>query len=95
MTTITTNQAILIIVFIVYIILTSYIYIRINKAIYLSEERRTIHKIFIWLLPFIGPFIIRGFWIKKSRQNLETMTKNKRKLDKSNFYESGKGIFGG
>jgi len=82
------------ILILVYFIFTYYVRIRINKSLYLTEKRRSLHKKFIWILPFLGPLIIRGFW-KKKEKGLNVMTKQKRKFDKSNFYESGKGIFGG
>lgn len=78
-----------------YLCFTYYVYLRIIKAIYLSENRRKLHKRFIWFVPFIGPLIIRNFWKRNIDIGIDVMTKSKRKLDKSNFYESGKGIFGG
>ena len=80
---------------VVYFFFTFYVYGRINKSLYLNESRRKLHKKFIWIVPFIGPLIIRGFWKKRKEKDLEIMNKYNRKIDKSNFYESGKGIFGG
>ena len=60
---------ILVSVGIVYVLLNLFVTIRINKANYLNEERRRIHKRFIWLIPFVGPLLIKGFWTK-ANQNL-------------------------
>lgn len=85
---------IIIIVLFVYYFFTKYVNDRINKSLYLNESRRNSHKIFIWIIPFLGPLIIRSFWKKREDNEMEIMTKEKRKQDKSNFYESGKGIRG-
>jgi hypothetical protein len=75
----------------VYVSLNIFVTIRINKSDYLSEERRKLHRRLIWLLPFLGPLLIIGFWTK-SKPKLETMTKEKREKNKGNFYESGIGL---
>lgn len=82
-------------ILVVYFFFTLFVHYRINKSEYSDESRRTLHKKFVWILPFVGPLIIKGFWIKRKEKKLEIMDKSKRKTDKSNFYESGKGIFGG
>ena len=76
-----------------YVFINIYVTKRINKALYLKEERRRLHKKFIWYLPFIGPLIIRGFWKTREDKDLEVMTKSKRKIDKSNYTESGTGMY--
>lgn len=86
---------IILITLLVYYFFTLYVQRRIGKSLYLDEKRRILHKKMIWILPFLGPIIIRGFWKKRKEKKLEVMTKSKRKIDKSNFYESGKGILGG
>jgi len=88
------NYIILSAVLILYFIFNLYVRNRINNSIYLDEKRRELHQKLIWILPFLGPIIIYGFWKNKSKDELDVMTKSKRKHDKSNFYESGKGIYG-
>lgn len=85
---------IIVVILIAYFIFTKYVNNKINKSLYLNESRRNSHKIFIWIIPFLGPLIIRNFWKTREDNELEIMTKKKRKQDKSNFYESGKGIRG-
>jgi hypothetical protein len=79
---------------VIYFLFTGYVFMRIKKSEYLNEKSRKIHGILIWVLPFIGSWIIRDFWRKNPNKKLEIMTKSRRKIDKSNFRESGKGIFG-
>lgn len=74
-----------------YLCLNLYVNYRISSSLYLDEDRRKLHRIFIWLLPFIGPLMIRNFWKKKKPSRLEIITKDKRKTDNSGFYESGIG----
>lgn len=71
-----------------YVLLNLYVTKRINKADYLQEDRRSLHKKFIWVLPFLGPLAIRGFWRKKKEEGLEVMTKDKRKSGKSNMSDN-------
>ena len=41
---------------------------RINESrFYSDEERRKLHKKFIWMIPFVGPLMVRGYWRKKSK----------------------------
>jgi hypothetical protein len=77
-----------------YIILNLYVTRRINKSYYLNDQRRAIHKILIWFLPFIGPLLIMGFWRKERKVKFDTMTKDQRKKSKGDFYESGIGLNG-
>lgn len=86
---------VLLIILLVYYFFTLYVYRRIDNSLYLDENRRRLHKKFIWIVPFLGPLIIRGFWKRRKEKKLDIMTKDKRKIDKSHFYESGKGIYGG
>lgn len=62
---------------------------RINTAYYVEEERRRLHKKFIWLVPFVGPLIILGFWRKRKKFKFDTITKPDRDKKKGAFYESG------
>ena len=79
----------------VYVLVNLYVTKKINKALYLKEERREYHKKFIWYVPFLGPLIIRGFWKTQKETEMEIMTKNKRKKAKGSFHESEKGFEGG
>jgi hypothetical protein len=77
---------------IVYIVLNLYVTKKINKASYLNEERRALHKNLIWFIPFIGPLMINGFWRKDKKVEFETMTKDQREKKKGDFHESGIGL---
>jgi hypothetical protein len=81
-------------VFLVYIILNLFVTKRINKSTYLSEDMRSLHKKFIWFLPFLGPIIIKNFWGKPKKDNIQTNTKTQRDKNAKydGFYESGKGM---
>lgn len=81
-------------VFIAYILFTFYVNNKINKAVYFDEERRSIHKKLIWILPFIGSLMIRNFWKKQDPKDMKVISKTTSKKSKMNFTESGKGIFG-
>lgn len=65
--------------------------VAIVKSSYLSKNQKTLNSILIWALPFIWAFLIKSF-IKQD--NSGVMTKNKRKTNKSHFYESKKGFYG-
>lgn len=75
-----------------YVALNSFVGYRIRKSLYLEETRRKLHLKLIWYLPFLGPLIIRNFWKKQKNEPLETITKDKRKIKKGSFYESGIGM---
>ncbi len=75
----------------VYILLNLYVTSRIRKAHYSSVERRNLHLKLIWVLPFVGPLLIIGYWRKTKNKNVVIMTKDQRKTNKGNFYESGIG----
>jgi hypothetical protein len=62
------------------------------RPIYMDEERRKLHKKFIWLVPFVGPLLIAGFWRKAKKVKFDTMTKQQRDKNKGDFYESGIGL---
>lgn len=81
-------------VFLVYIILNVFVTKRINKTTYLNEDMRSLHKKFIWFLPFLGPIIIKNFWGKPKTVKILTNTKTQRNKNAkyNGFYESGKGI---
>lgn len=80
-------------ILVVYISLNTYVTIKINKANYLKEERRRLHKKLIWIVPFLGPLAIRSFW-SEGKVEIKAVTKKDRKIDKGSFHESNKGIFG-
>ena len=77
---------------IVYIVFNLYVTKKINKASYSNAERRALHKNLIWLIPFIGPLMIIGFWRKDRKVEFDTMTKDQREKKKGDFYESGIGL---
>ena len=79
----------------IYILLNLYVINRIRKSYYVQEERREFHKKFIWLLPFIGPFLIRSFWQTRKDKPIETVTIEERKKENEAFYESGIAVHGG
>jgi hypothetical protein len=56
-----------------------------NTAVFTNRQKR-IHILLIWILPFFWFWLIKGL-IKPT----EIMTKDKRKIDKSSFHESGIG----
>ncbi|TKG93991.1 hypothetical protein EYV94_14645 [Puteibacter caeruleilacunae] len=66
--------------------------IAINKTTYLSEDKKKLNSVLVWSIPFVWALLIRN--VIKS-VDMSVMTKDKRNIDKSHFYESGKGIYGG
>lgn len=89
-------QALVFIIFLaIYILLNLYVTKRINKAYYVQEERRKFHKKFIWFVPLLGPFLIRGFWQAGKNKPIETVTKEERKKEDGAFHESGIAIRSG
>ena len=83
-----------ILVLIAYFLFTNYVRNKINKSIYLNEERRNLHKKLIWIIPFLGPLMIRSFWKKQNPNDMKVISKATSKKRKMNFTESGKGIYG-
>ena len=75
-----------------YIVLNMYVAKKINKAFYLKEKRRKLHEKIIWLIPFLGPLMLRGFWKKNRSTKLDVITKSNRKNKAGGFYESGLGV---
>lgn len=75
----------------VYFILNLYVTLRLRKSHYSSAERRDLHTKLIWVLPFVGPLLIIGYWRKTKKKKIVIMTKDQRKTNKGNFYESGIG----
>ncbi|MGD1848329.1 MAG: hypothetical protein ACFB10_23290 [Salibacteraceae bacterium] len=67
---------------------------KINKARYLEEDRRKTHRIFIWLLPFLGPLLIRRFWKTPTSGKLEIMTKSDRKKRSGGNTDNWQGLTG-
>jgi len=76
------------VLFIVYLILNVYVSKKINNAFYLKEERKRLHKVLIWLIPFIGPYAIKSFWSSKQNEGLKVITKKDRKI-KVSYHGSG------
>lgn len=83
-----------IIALLMYISLNVFVTKRINKSYYLSEEMRSLHKIFIWFVPFLGPLLIKNFWRKPKTNSIQTNTKTQRDKNEKydGFYESGHGV---
>lgn len=75
-----------------YFVYNKYVQQKIEQAVYLDERRRTLHKKIIWILPFIGPQLIKSFWSPKKKP-LEIKTKDNRNVELSGFHESGAGIY--
>ena len=75
------EQEILVLIFSMYLALNSFVLIKINKALYLKEERRNIHRVLIWVIPFLGPLLIKSHWITH-KNNINVMTKSKRRNKK-------------
>lgn len=84
----------IIIAIICFIVINLFVTKRINKSYYLNEEMRSLHKKFIWFLPFLGPLLIKSFWGKQKNERKLPHTQSQReKNEKYNgFYESGKGL---
>ena len=70
------------VLFILYVILNVFVSSKINSAFYLKDERRRLHKMLIWFTPFVGPYLIKSFWLKKDNA-LKTITKKDRKVKMS------------
>lgn len=64
---------------------------RIKESKVLGDSQKRINSIMIWIIPFVWFWLIKGMLGTKT---METMTKSKRKIDKSNFTESGIGTMG-
>jgi hypothetical protein len=89
-----TNTTIIILLIIAaYVLFTLYVSKRISKARYMNEERRSMHKKLIWILPFIGPVLISGFWTKRKKR-MGVQTKERRNKGKGGFTENTGGIWG-
>ena len=73
-------KIILAISIVAYLILNVYVFEKINTAFYLSEERRKLHKIVIWILPFLGPLMLRSFWRNRENDRLKVILKKDRKI---------------
>lgn len=79
-----------------YVVLNLYVRRRIQRAWYLDEGRRRIHLWLIWLFPFLGPVLIRGFWKKpKEKGELEVVTKERRRKRNSGMFGGGVGFIPG
>ena len=71
---------------IIYIKATLGYWYKIKASNRIGAKGKGFHLLFIWLIPFVWYGLVKDF-IKPT----EVMTKSKRKLDTSTFYESGKG----
>lgn len=75
-----------------YISLNIYVQKKIDNGSYLKEERKELHKILIWLVPFLGPLMIKHFWDSRCKINTDVITKKDRKTTSGSFHESGIGV---
>ena len=78
----------------IYFGINIYVNSKISKAYYLQEERRKIHKLLIWIIPFLGALMIRSHWKKRDKNDIKVVTKTSRKNKSGGFYESGIGMSG-
>ena len=76
------------ILIIVYVIQTFKYVQKINDSQQFGKSQKRINTILVWTFPFVWYWFIKSL-IKPT----EVMTKGKRKIDKSNFTESGKGMY--
>jgi hypothetical protein len=65
---------------------------RLKKAYYPDKAMLSLHLKLIWLLPFIGPLMLYSFWKTSKPTKLKINTKENRKTESSQFYESGEGL---
>jgi hypothetical protein len=65
---------------------------RLNKNKSINEGFKKKYKRLIWLLPILGPIIVKNAVENQSKNHQEL--DSKQKSEKTHFYESGKGIFG-
>ena len=79
---------------IVYILFNVWVTKMIERARYYKEERKALHRRVIWIVPFLGPLLLRSFWKDRRKNKLEIITKEKRKIQQGGFYESHKGYPG-
>ena len=77
-----------------YVLLNLWVTKKIERAKYYKEERKALHKRVIWMVPFLGPLMLRGFWKDRGKAKMEIITKVKRKITQGGFYESHKGYPG-
>ncbi len=78
----------------IYLVLNVFVTKRINKSIYVNEEMKKLHKRLIWVLPFLGPVLIKNFFRKPKTKKIQTNTKTQRDKNAKygGFYESGIGV---
>ncbi len=61
-----------------------------SQTTYLNLERKQLHKLLIWVLPFLGALLI--IWYCRSHQlGIDTHVKSNRKTNAGHFYESETG----
>ena len=65
-----------------YVSLNLYVGRKIRVARYGSEDRRQLHQRFIWLLPFLGPLLIKSYW-QSAKAQPEVITRGQRKTNSS------------
>ncbi len=87
------NTEISLIIILVYLYFTFKIQKKIIKTIYLNKNQKILNSIFLWIIPFIWGFLVKYLL---NQNPLGTITKEQRKMDHDNFYESNiGGLYGG
>ncbi len=87
-------EVFIVLLVIIYITINLRVMKKIDSAYYLKEERRKLHKKFIWMLPFLGPLLIKSFWQHKKNKGSDVMTKSKRKISKWKSTDNWKNLTG-
>jgi len=87
------NVKIILIILVLYILMHVYVTKRISKAYYVEDKMKRFHRKFIWMLPFLGPLVIKNFWKTPKEKGLQINTKTQRDKNTTygGFYESGLG----
>jgi hypothetical protein len=76
-----------------YIILNLIVSKKINQAYYLKEERRSLHKKVIWIIPFLGPLLIKSHW-SKNEEKLKVTTEANRRNKRGNNTDNWESLTG-
>lgn len=72
-----------------YVVLNLYVRSRILNSKYKDEQRRKLHLYFIWILPFLGPWMIVGFWKTPKVSKLNIHIKSKKRAYSNGNHASG------
>ena len=77
-----------------YLTVNIFVNSKIDKAYYLDESRRDIHKKLIWIVPFLGALMIKTHWKTHKKEDTKATILANRKNKRGGFYESGIGMNG-